>query len=243
MYKLILSIGFLLASFAPAEGKETGTEQIFRLIYNQDYSNAGKLLQLHRDSTDAIHFCVLEIDLSYWRNVTGTDNPDYEAFEKTLEKYASIQASSQQQKVIRLITLSYQLRYQLKKYQLLRAIITRKKTVALFNELQDQTGKLSRDQQLLFKLYNALIVYFDNFLKPFFISEKNNEMERAIAEMGELSNSEQLMIRTLSSYFLGKIYLKYEKQPEQGAVLFKWLTSEYPANKRFEELLTECRKK
>ncbi len=113
----------------------------------------------------------------------------------------------------------------------------------LFNELKSNNQKLNGDQQQLFELYNALIQYFNNYLKPFFVSGKQEEMQNAILDMEKLGQSSQIIIHTLSAYFLGKIYLNYENQPEKGLVYFQWLSSEYPENKKFGELLLESGKK
>ncbi|WP_340112045.1 hypothetical protein [Maribellus mangrovi] len=52
-----------------------------------------------------MYFAVLDIDCSYWKNVTGTDTPNYPEFEQTLQKYMYENAASDEEKVIRLITL------------------------------------------------------------------------------------------------------------------------------------------
>jgi len=240
MRNLLVFIVFIFAILPNARGQELPEQQVFRMIYNQEYPDAEHLLKSMHDSIDPMYYAVLDIDLSYWKNVTGTDEPDYAAFEQTLETYTLSHTGNVEEKEVQLITLSYRLRYQLKRYQLFRAITTRKKTVDLFNEFKTRDNNFSNEQLQLFRLYDALILYFDNYLKPFFVSGKHDAMQEAIQEMERLTRSNQMIIRTLSAYFLGKIYLNYENQPKEGVAYFQWLSEEYPENKKFRELLLEA---
>ncbi|MCK3683671.1 hypothetical protein [Maribellus sp. YY47] len=215
------------------------TNHIFNLIYNQHYDSASVLLA-QNNTIDDYYRAVLEIDLSYWKNVTGTNQPNYSAFEQTLNKYNIEAAETFHQKAIRLITLSYQLRYELKRFKIFNAISTRKKTLTLFFELKDHASALHSDQRELFDLYSALILYFDNYLKPFFSNDKDENMLAALTELEKLSSSSATITSTLSAYFLGKIYLSYEKQFDKGAFHFKSLSMHYPDNQKFRELYDEC---
>ncbi|RIJ48589.1 hypothetical protein D1614_08615 [Maribellus luteus] len=214
--------------------------RIFRLTYNQHYDSATVLLTSNQPIIDAYYYAVLDIDLSYWKNVTGTDTPNYPAFEQTLTKYNLRSVETFDQKAIQLIMLSYQLRYQLKRYRVFDAILTRKKTLILFNELKDRSTLLTSDQQELFRLYSALILYFDNYLKPFFIANKKENRIAALTEMEKLTHSENNITATLSTYFVGKIYLDYEKEFRKGAQHFQTLSADYPANNRFKKLYEDC---
>ena len=219
------------------------TNRIFKLSYNQKYDSATVLLSSNQSLIDAYYYAVLDIDLSYWKNVTGTDTPDYPAFEQTLTKYNLSLVETFDQKAIQLITLSYQLRYQLKRYRVFDAISTRKKTLTPFNELKDRSTLLTSDQQELFRLYSALILYFDNYLKPFFIANKKENRIAALTEMEKLTDSANNITATLSAYFVGKIYMDYEKEFRKGAQHFKTLSADYPANDRFKKLYEDCIRK
>jgi hypothetical protein len=216
------------------------TDQIFFFIYNQKYDSAAFQLKQHEHEIDPYYFAVLNIDKSYWENVTGTDKPDYAAFESTLQKYEMENAENLHEKVIQLMVLSYQLRYELKRYQIIDAIFTRSETVKLYHKLENKSQLLSPGQQQLFQLYHALILYFNNYLKPGFMSNRRENIQAAVTTMERLTNSEQLMTKTLANYFLGKIRLKYEKQPAKAAESFHFLVVTYPGNQTFKELLKEC---
>ncbi|MFV0592288.1 MAG: hypothetical protein ACK5M7_12950 [Draconibacterium sp.] len=241
MIKHIFSgILFLVFAQLQTSAQDNLINHIFDLIYSQHYDSATVLLARNNMKIDGYYRAVLEIDLSYWENVTGTDDPDYEAFEITLNKYNIVSATTFHEKAIRLITLSYQLRYELKRFKIFNAISTRKKTLTLFNELKNSASVLNPGQRELFQLYSALILYFDNYLRPFFANGKDENMLVALSKMEKLSTSAAPITSTLSSYFLGKIYLNYEKQAEKGALHFKALTGRYPENQKFKELYNEC---
>lgn len=231
----------LLFCFGFANSQNNPVEQIFTAIYNQNYQLADSLLLENRSDIDPFYFTVLEIDLSYWKNVTGTTNPDYKAFEFTLQQYQSQSTETHHQKVIQLISLSYQLRYELKRFKIFDAISTRKKTKVLFSELKKYHEQLPEEHHELFELYNSLFLYFDNYLKPFFISDKKENCSTALATMQQLTQSDNKLTKTLTYYFLGKTLLKYEKKPQKAISYFQWLTINYPNNKSFSNLLQKCK--
>jgi hypothetical protein len=65
----------------------------------------------------------------------------------------------------------------------------------------------------------------------------------ALMKIEEYTREDDLIISTLASYFLGKIYLNIEKEPEKGNQHFKTLTERYPQNTIFQELYSESAKK
>lgn len=240
--ELYLIMIFLLTGLSSKAGEDIA-HRTFKLIYNQQYDSAHYLLNENKDQLDRFYYTVLDIDLSYWENVTGTDQPHYANFEDTLQKYNSKDPESCEEQVVSLVVLSYQLRYELKRYRIFSAIQTRKKTLALYTELKNNPPAFDKEQKEVFQLYNALIVYFNHYLGSFFSKSSQNEIQAAISEMEILSHSEFDMVKTLCSYFLGKTYLQYEKEPEKGIRLFTYLSENYPNNQRFPEYLSECREK
>lgn len=216
-------------------------ESIFKAIYNQNYQHAETLLRSNRTDIDSIHYCVFTLDLSYWKNVTGTETPNYQVFEHDLQSLYPNTVQSEKQQIIQLITLSYKLRYELKRYKLLKAISTRQKTKALFTSLKTNK-ELPPELQELYQLYSALFQYFDNYLKPFFVSEKKENCIEALATMTCLYQSENQITKTLVAYFLGKTWLKYEDDPKNAVAYFQWLHKNYPKNERFEAFIETCKK-
>ena len=243
MNKMLLVFAFASQFAAHLAGQEKPVETIFRCIYNMEYNKADSLLVFHRTEIDPYYLAVLEIDKSYWENVTGSDEPDYNAFEKTLKNQETHIDQGLQQQAIRLITFSYQLRYEIKRLHFFDAAFTRKKTMDLFKELKNRSNELSAEQQQLFVLYNALIMYFDNFLKPFFISSKRQNMKQTLADMERMANAENTVVKTLAAYFAGRTWLKFERNPVRAERHFSFLNENYPGNKKFAEYLADCRER
>lgn len=237
----LLFIFVFIGLTAVSSAQNSITDSVFTLIYNQKYEAAKTLLESKHSEIDSTYFAVLDIDMSYWKNVSGPKNTNYKLFENHLQKYLSQTPDNENQKIIQLVALSYQLRYEIKRLQLFSAISTRKHALELFNELCPKAHKLSPNERELFELYQSMTTYFDYFMKPPFSKNKTQQMNASLRQMHQLTNSDQNIVKTLSSYFLGKIYLKYEKSPAKGAHCFDWLVANYPENAKFKELLEECK--
>jgi hypothetical protein len=239
--RIYLFAALFLFVIRQGSAQDTVSNRIFNLVYNMEYLEAKKILHAEKASIDKLTYAVLEIDLSYWENVTGTNTPNYDAFEKTLGKYAVNTYNGFEQKGIQLICLSYQLRYQLKRYKFIDALLTYKKTKVLYEELKHIPKIKSFDNPDLFEIYNSMFLYFSNYLKPFGREERLLQSKNAILKMEELAKSGRPMSQTLCSYFLGKTYLKYEKEPAKAIPYFKALLQKYPNNSMFTKLLEESK--
>ena len=241
MQKIIILLFLFLGSQCFASPQDSLIERIFSEMYNQHYSRAEEMLHANKNNIDSVFFAVLSIDMSYWKNVTGTDTPDYPAFESDLRQLSPTNPTSSTQEAILLVNLSYQLRYELKRFKLIKAISTRQETKALFTSLKTNE-ELPPEQQELYLLYSALFQYFDNYLKPFFSSNKKENCSEALTTMTHLFQSESRITKTLVAYFLGKTWLNYENNPTNAIAYFQWLHKNFPENIKFEELLDECNK-
>jgi hypothetical protein len=139
--------------------------------------------------------------------------------------------------------LSYQLRFEFKRYNIIGAIRLRSEIKNLLEEIKVNELKYSNNRIKLYYLYNALFTYFDNILNPFFSEKIRNERENALRNIEKYTREDDLILSTLASYFLGKIYLNIEKEPEKGNLYFKTLTDRYPQNTVFQELFSESARK
>lgn len=240
MHRILFILILFFATAGKAKTQDSLINGIFNLAYNMNYKQAEKILAENKNNIDVFYFAVLEIDISYWKNVTGTDKPQYEAFEKTLAKYSLQETKNFNEKGILLIQLSYQLRYELKRFKLISALSTHKKTKLLFDVLKKDPRLQNSENAELFELYSSMFLYFSNYLKPFGGNSADKNCEQAIATMKTLANSEQVMTKTIASYILGRTYLKYENTPELGISYFNNLTKMYPGNTLFPGLLEKC---
>ena len=163
----ILAFIFIFLSVGTLSAQDSLINQIFSLAYNMDYQQAEHVLAENKSKIEPFYFAFLDIDISYWKNVTGTDKPNYKAFESTLEIYSCETASSFEEKGIQLIYLSYKLRYELKRLKRVRAISTHSKTKGIFEEIKSNTKLKSIENPDFFELYNSSFIYFSNYFKLF----------------------------------------------------------------------------
>lgn len=243
MRRFLLSILFFVFANVSLKAGDDVPHQIFKLIYNQQYDSAHFVLNQNKGQLDGFYLTVLEIDLSYWENVTGTEGPNYEMFETTLKNHEVQNPETLDEQASGLVVQSYRLRYALKRYHLFSALKTRKSALGLYDSLKENKLAFDPEQTEVFKLYSALISYFNHYLGSYFSRSSKAELSKAIHEMEKLSDSDFEMVKTLGSYFLGKIYLQYEKEPEKGIHLFAYLAENYPNNQRFQEYLQVSKEK
>lgn len=243
MLRFLLSILFFVFASVSLKASEDLTHQIFRLIYNQQYDSAHFVLNQNKHQLDGFYRTILEIDLSYWQNVTGTDEPNYEMFGTMLKNHEVQNPETLDEQASELVVQSYRLRYALKRYQIFSALKIRKETLRLYNSLTNKKLAFDPEQTEVFNLYSALISYFNHYMSSYFSRSSKAELSKAIHEMEKLSDSDFEMVKTLGSYFLGKIYLQYEKEPEKGIRLFEYLNHTYPNNQKFQEYLQACQEK
>jgi hypothetical protein len=134
-------------------------------------------------------------------------------------------------------------RYELKRFNIPGVLILRLKIKTLLAEINQQELDFPENRMKLFDLFNHLFQYFDNVFNPFFLESKHNIKENALLKIQGFTTDNDLIVNTLANYFLGIIYLNFEKEPLKSIVHFKILLSKYPENLTFAELLDECNKK
>ena len=222
---------------------ENLSSKIFELIYNNQFHEAANLLEANKDNLDNFQYTILEIDLSYWKNILASKPADFEAFENTIKKYHLQETTTQDQKITQLIFLSYKLRYELKRYKFHKALATQHKTKIIYEDLKNANTIHTELQQNLLVIYGALIEYFDNYWMRFINKKKKQNSLQALQKIDQFSTSEYKSVSTLAAYLTGKIYLKYENKPEHAKSYFQVLKINYPNNCVFIELFQECESK
>lgn len=236
-FRIILSLLFLV-SFLPETfpaQRDSPADRIFSLIYNQQFTEAEKLLEASRREIDPFYFSVLKLDLYWWKYSLLHSNADAEKLNVLLEQLAELPEKTTTGKIRKLIRLSYKMRYELKRKNYVSAFFVRsdiKKQVELL-----KSGKiaLSVDEQKLFELYVILFQYSES-ANPFSISKKTENRTDLIMKLKRHCSDEDLIVATLAHYFLGRIYTKIEKQPEKGRVHFQVLARRFPQNRLFDDL-------
>lgn len=232
----ILFLGFAAGSFANDD--EELVNNIFMLIYNQQFPEAEMILQSQNGRIEKSSFYFLTLDLNWWKLILSPSemsSRQYNTLLKTIKSEKNIVAEDN---ISRLIWLSYQMRFELKRYNFIASAV-------LHSEIKKVLGKMSendpgnRDSKIqLFYLYTALFKYYDNMLNPFFQESRRRARAEALNEIELFTFENNQIVSTLANYFLGKIYMDYEKKPAEGNRYFKVLTEKYPRNKLFREMLT-----
>jgi hypothetical protein len=92
------------------------------------------------------------------------------------------------------------------------------------------------DRQKLFDLYLSLFSYFDNVINPFSFGSKSEEFSKSLQTLEKYTFDDDLILSTMAHYFLGRIYVKVEKQPDKGQAHFRILAQRFPKNTLFQEL-------
>lgn len=223
--------------------KEAVIDSVFMLIYNQQYQDANSLLETSQNNFDSFYTDILKLDLYWWKHVTTRSREDSRHLNQLLKKFSTSDNNNLDYRLKELITLSYRVRFEFKRFNIPGAIILRSKIKQLLAELNQEKLPFSENRLKLFDLYNELFAYFDNVINPFFIESKRFEREDALVKIERFTHDEDLIVATLARYFLGRIYMSIENNPEAARKYFHLLTSQYPENIHFAEFFETCNKK
>lgn len=240
---LLLFILTVFATSGFSQKNEKVVDDVFNYFYNQQFTEADSLLKLRYEEIEPFYFDIITIDLNWWRHVFYPSELNAQQFNSLLKEMKQENTSTPEKKIKHLVWLSYQLRFEFKRYNIIGAIRLRSEIKKLLEEIKVNELNYSSNRIKLYYLYNALFTYFDNILNPLFSEKIRNERENALLEIEEYARESDLIISTMASYFLGKIYLNIEKEPLKGNQHFKTLIERYPQNAIFQELYSESARK
>lgn len=215
-------------------------EAIFLLIYNQQYQEAGSFLETSASEFDSFYTDILKLDLFWWRYITTRSSDDSRQLNQLLKDFSTSDNNNLDYRLKELITLSYRVRYEFKRFNIPGAVILRSKIKNLLAQLNQEELPFSENRLKLFELYNELFSYFDNIINPFFIENKRIERENALIKIEKFTHDDDLIVATLASYFLGRIYISIENDPAAARKYFHILTTQYPGNIHFAEYFEAC---
>lgn len=236
-FRLIFSLLFLVC-FVPgtfSNESNSAANSVFSLIYNQQFTEAEKMIEANRKEIDPFYFSLLKLDLYWWKYSLSRNKPDSEKLSNVLDQLDKTLENTTNQKIIELIRLSYQMRYEVKRKNYVNAFFVRSDVQKQLEVLQKEKILIPADQQKLFELYVILIQY-SGIANPFSFSKKSENKADLIMKLNRYCADEDLIVSTLAHYFLGRIYTKIEKQPEKGRVHFQVLSSRFPQNRLFADL-------
>ena len=237
---IFINIAFILIGLSSRSNnlENPATVQVFNLIYNQQYDKADSSLSANRHEIGNLMADILLIDLEYWRYVTSDSKESFNQFEAFLHSCNLGEEGSDENKIRQLVVYIYSLRLYYKRFNILKFNITWIKMKILLNKVDQQTLQVLGNGNELVGVYNSVYKYLSQKLNPFSFLKKQNSGELALLE--ENCKNEILIINTLSNYFVGKLYLKFEKEPAKALGFFQVLINRYPNNKVFRDLASEC---
>ena len=222
--------------------KDSLVNNVFVSIYNQRFDQAEEMLTQYRIYIDPFYAEVLNIDLHWWKYSSTRSKEDAKNLTSLLNTSEYASSNIQQSKINQLIKKSYELRYERKRYNLIRVVVIRSQINELLDEINNDQLTISGDQLKLFDLYTTMFMYFSN-VNPFTVKSGNSQQKNYLIQMGHYTMDDDLILNTMAHYFLGRIYQKVKKDASKGKMHFEVLTSKFPDNKLFAEYLEDCERK
>jgi hypothetical protein len=235
---LIFIIAVSKTSFSTE--KDSIINKVFVLIYNEKYIEAHNEISANQTILGNFYSDVLEIDLLWWEFVQLDQNNDKQKeFISFLEKFDSAFENNSELKLRQLIKNSYLIRYELKSYHIIGAINTRTTLKTLLDEITPEELIFLENKIKLLRLYKTLFNYFNNLINPLFNKNKRKMRTDALVQISHFSKDNDIIIKTLSLYFLGQIYLNIEKDQDLGIRCFAELSGYYTNNTLFKEVIKQ----
>ncbi len=229
---------FLLILFQPAfsDQNEKVVDDIFHLIYNQQFLKADSMLQATNGQIDHFYYDILLIDLNWWKHIYSPSEISSNQVGILLSKLEERDTGAPGGEIKRLIVLSYKLRMEFKRHNLIGVMLIHSEIKQLLTEIDPGELDLSENRVKLFHLYSALHLYFSNIFNPFFLESKRITRNNSLLAIEHFTHENDLIVSTLAMYFLGKIYMDIEKDPQKGNLCFSYLSYRFPENLFFLEL-------
>ncbi len=237
-FKIVLLFVFLSVAGIEgfAESQDTSVTRIFILIYNQKFEEANTALSTQKQEMDGFYFQILKLDLYWWKYSMSGLKKDAENLKQVLEKEDLEDLDTTNQKIIHLIKTSYSFRYEIKRYNFIGAFFLRSDITNQIEKIKKENIPVKGERLVLFDLYLALLEYSNNSINPFFSKSKSEACKLALSKIQKYTRNNDIIVHTLAHYFLGRIYMKVEREPEKAKVQFKILSEEYPQNPYFADL-------
>ena len=233
----VIFIFLLTFQTKSSSAEENAAEKhIFSLIYNQQFSEAEKLLQTEQNQLNPFYARILDLDLHWWKYSLSRSKEDANQLKIILDNFSTETQNTQEERINELIRSSYKMRYEIKRYNFISALFIRsdvRKQIAL---LKSKPLNINTEQLKLFDLYLVLFQYFDNVINPFSIESKSAKHEKSLSLLEKYAQDDDLILSTMAHYFLGRILIKVENKPLEGEAHFKILANRFPKNTLFRDI-------
>lgn len=231
---------FLFVVFSPfysfCEKNDSLVHSVFTLIYNQNFDQAENVLYKNREGIDDFYYNMLNLDLFWWKFSMSRSKNDANKLKQILKDFYESDLNSVEDKINRLVQSSYRFRYEVKRYNLIGAMFLRSDIHKQIEDIENEKFPLTGSRFKLYELYIALFEYTDNSINPFVINSKSEASKKSISIIENFTHDDDLIVQTLAHYFLGRIYMKVERNSEKAKEQFRVLSMQFPENKYFQEL-------
>jgi len=237
-FRILLVFVFLISFQYTGFSSETDTtvNRIFTLIYNQQFIESEESLNGQSKQLDSFYFNILKLDLYWWKYSLSRSKVDAVKLNEVLNEIAKTPLNTGEDRINKLICSSYKMRYEIKRFNLFSALIIRSDVRKQIEIIKQNDLSYLGDRQKLFDLYLSLFSYFDNAINPFSFGSKSEEFSKSLQTLEKYTQDDDLILSTMAHYFLGRIYVKVEKQPEKGQAHFRILAQRFPKNTLFPQL-------
>jgi len=234
-YYFLIILAFFCFKFkakAQTYAKEQIAEQIFHHIYNQEFELAKQ--ELNRQDLNIFSREWLRCELLWWENVSINDKNTHVQLEKFLVKKTKISDNStEEEKILFLLHKNYSLRLKAMDNKKLSVINLFLQINGLIKEIDNKS--LSPLEKNFYEIYTAVFAISKNKYKLF----SSDDIDKiSIEVLKKHAVSFNRILRTLSQYFLLKIYLDIKDDYQKAKVYAVQLHEEYPDNQIFIRILT-----
>ncbi len=233
---LIILLFYITNELSGLNNTEKSFDEIFNLIYNQQFNEAHLELIRSKNKLDKWEYHILNLDLLWWEAISGNSKEDFARFESALDNYSSdLKQNHSPDSLEELINLSYSFRLATLKGNLFLMMLDFLRINHIIQRFE--IDRLTMEQQEIFKIYLALFSIGKS--KLLFNSSRLREEGIEILESSITSSNH--VYQTISCYFLSKIYLELDQSPGKARIYCEQLCKSYPANKIFIYNLELCR--
>lgn len=231
VFSILLIFVFGLGVVSKVTGqnhKDVELEKVFFHIYNQQFEDAQKEITSFSTSYDSLYIDFLTTDLLWWKAITGNNTNEFRNMENYLtEKLNNSETDLQKEKLCKLFYLNYLLRLAIVNNQSFKAVGYFFKINKLIADVQLES--LDKLQQNIFTIFIAV---FKIGKSEFYIFNGKIREENIKILLG-FQDSDDLITKTLSMYFLAKTYAEVEKSNQKAKFYFGKLTQLFPNNSTF----------
>lgn len=205
---------------------------IFSKIYNMQFDDAEKELLESKNMLENLKFQILYIDLFWWKTIDCNCEKESEHFKEIVDKFPiGLENTTAKNNLEELIIRSYKVRLYSYQNHYFNLVIESFKINRLLNTIENE--RLTPEYSELFGLYKAIFSMKNDFWS-------SSKMKSSTIQLQQYALSTNLIIKTISTYFLAKNYYDIEKKPEKALPYFNELTTMYPQNSIFKNYLKLC---